>query len=127
MDCPKCGSVNTYINDDMGACRTCGKRWLPTGTKQYSKRSGEVEKKNAWVHIGRCRNCRRGGRIYHRNLCASCRRATVNIKWGTPRCRAILAACKRRLLSAPRYQKHYSNLPETRRKFTAVVTATAQR
>ena len=105
MDCPKCGSVNTYISDDMGACRTCGERWLPKGIKPYSKRSGEEEKKNAWIHIGRCRNCRRGGvRIYYRDLCASCRVALRKIKWGTPACRARLAACKKRLLAAPRYQ-----------------------
>jgi hypothetical protein len=41
MNCPKCASVNTYVTDGMGACRTCGARWLPEGLKPYAGQKTE--------------------------------------------------------------------------------------
>lgn len=93
MGCPKCESVNTYLIDGMGACRTCGERWLPEGLKPYT--GGKTEEEE--MKKGVCGNCGRGHLgIAGHGLCGGCYAAVRAFQWGTPECNAALLEAKKR-------------------------------
>lgn len=112
MACPKCGSVNTYVIDGMGACRTCGGRWLPEGQNPYNKRNMEEED----MKKGVCGNCSRGpmGIVAH-DLCGGCYAAVRNYGWGTSECQAALAEAKKRF-SDPSYKRGGGRKPKKGRQ-----------
>jgi hypothetical protein len=126
LNCPKCESANTYIDDGMYACRTCGERWLPQKYQPYNlkvtsnKRFGE-EKEMA---TRACRNCGRVNKIIGDDLDSGCYFAVRGLTKGTPEYNQRLAVAKAKF-GDPNYKRGGKRtLKKTVKSATAKVRST---
>ena len=96
VQCPKCGSKFTYIDDGQNACKYCGERWPINGAAPivYKKLSEEdilMSEKRV------CANCERPKPIIGRGLCGGCYYAARKAgEPGSPEYIKALAEAKKR-------------------------------
>jgi PhnA Zinc-Ribbon. len=95
--CPKCRSINVYIDDGMFACRHCGERWMPE-FKPY-KKVKEDEMSTEKV----CKNCGRTKPITGRGFCGGCYFSAKKFPVGSPEYLDALRRAKERFTD-PNYK-----------------------